>query len=69
MTQLGPPLGSGKEAEVFAYGDLALKLYREGRGSTAVFREAANLAVVTACGLPAPAVYWWARSGGAGALP
>lgn len=53
---LGERLGAGKEAEVFALGDRAAKLYAPGAGRERAFREAANLALATARGLPAPAV-------------
>jgi aminoglycoside phosphotransferase (APT) family kinase protein len=53
---LGPLLGAGKVAEVFAYGDKALKLYRLGAAKTSAFREAAILSVVEQSGLPAPRV-------------
>lgn len=51
----GQLLGSGKEAEVYEQGDHVLKLSRPGASKTAAFREAANLAIVEALGLPAPA--------------
>lgn len=55
---LGPRLGAGKVAEVFAYGNgLALKLYRSGEPKTSVFREAAILSIVEGLGLPAPRVH------------
>ena len=53
---LGERLGAGKGAEVFAYGERVLKLYRTPSGKPAVFREAAALAVVAATGLPVPVV-------------
>ena len=40
---LGPLLGAGKVAEVFAYGGMALKLYRPGESKASAFREAAAL--------------------------
>jgi hypothetical protein len=50
----GERIGSGKEAEVFAAGELALKLYPIGSGKTSAFREAAILAAVEVTGLPVP---------------
>lgn len=44
MNAIGRLLGSGKEAEVFEYGDLALKLYRSIASKASAFREAGNLA-------------------------
>lgn len=55
---LGPLLGTGKVAEVFAWGDdLALKLYKPGVPKTSAFREAAILSIVEGFGLPAPRVH------------
>jgi aminoglycoside phosphotransferase (APT) family kinase protein len=53
---LGRRLGSGKEAEVFEFGDAAIKLYKTGVPKRAVFREAAALAQAEALGLPVPSV-------------
>jgi aminoglycoside phosphotransferase (APT) family kinase protein len=53
---LGRRLGSGKEAEVFAFGEAVIKLYRAGVPKRAVFREAAALAQAEALGLPVPPV-------------
>lgn len=53
-SEFGDLLGSGKEAEVFRRGDRALKLSRRGASKASAFREAANLAIVEALGLPAP---------------
>lgn len=52
--ELGESLGSGKEAEVFRRGDHVLKLNRRAASKASAFREAANLAIVEALGLPAP---------------
>src|SRR4051812_48682921 len=52
----GPLLGAGKVAEVFAYGDKVLKLYRAGAPKSSAFREAAILSVVEQSGVPAPRV-------------
>ena len=54
--QPGRRLGTGKQAQVFEYGRDALKLYPAGSGKTAVFREAATLALVESLDLPAPRV-------------
>jgi aminoglycoside phosphotransferase (APT) family kinase protein len=53
---LGRRLGSGKEAEVFEFGEAAIKLYKTGVPKRAVFREAAALAQAEALGLPVPSV-------------
>lgn len=53
---LGPLLGTGKEAEVFALGDLVAKRYRSAAKKGSAFREAAILAVVESLGLPVPSV-------------
>ena len=56
--ELGPLLGTGKVAEVYAWGDdLVLKLYKPGVPKTSAFREAANLSIVERAGLPAPRVH------------
>jgi len=56
--ELGPLLGTGKVAEVYAWGDdLALKLYKPGVPKTSAFREAAILSIVEGFGLPAPRVH------------
>jgi aminoglycoside phosphotransferase (APT) family kinase protein len=54
--KLGALLGSGKEAAVFEYGTLAVKLFKKAAAKHAVFREAANLALVESFGLPVPSV-------------
>lgn len=64
MNEIGALLGSGKEADVHAYGDHALKLYKSPGVKTPAFREAANLAVVERLGLPAPHVYAAGRHDG-----
>ncbi len=56
MLELGSLLGAGKVAEVFAYGDKVLKLYRAGAPKSAAFREAAVLSLVEQSGIPAPRV-------------
>jgi aminoglycoside phosphotransferase (APT) family kinase protein len=55
--QIGKLIGAGKEAEVFEYGERVLKLYKARAGKDPAFREAANLAVAEARGLPSPAAY------------
>lgn len=57
MDKIGRLLGSGKEAEVYEYGELALKLYRSRVLKTSAFREAANLAIIERLSLPAPRVH------------
>jgi Ser/Thr protein kinase RdoA (MazF antagonist) len=54
--ELGRLLGSGKEAEVYEHGELALKLYKATASKSSAFREAAILAVVESFALPAPKV-------------
>jgi len=49
----GELIGTGKEAEVFAYGDDVLKLYRHN-GKAQAFREAATLAALAGGGLRIP---------------
>jgi aminoglycoside phosphotransferase (APT) family kinase protein len=51
---LGRVLGSGKEAEVFEYGEMVLKLYRAEIPKRSAFREAAILSIIESFGLPAP---------------
>jgi aminoglycoside phosphotransferase (APT) family kinase protein len=50
----GALLGAGKEAEVLAYGDAAIKLYRRPEAKLSAFREAAILAQIEPLGLPVP---------------
>ncbi|WP_326912771.1 hypothetical protein [Rhizobium johnstonii] len=57
MIEIGRLLGSGKEAEVFEYGALALKLYRPAASKASSFREAANLSILERLALPAPKVH------------
>ena len=64
MTEIGPLLGSGKEADVHAYGEFALKLYKSPDVKAPAFREAANLAVAERLGLPAPHVHATGRYDG-----
>ena len=57
MDELGHKLGSGKDAEVYAYGEQVLKLFRSGASKAAAFKEAANLALLERLELPAPRVH------------
>lgn len=57
MVKLGKLLGSGNAADVYAFGALALKLYKSSDAKASVFREAANLALVDGLGLPVPKVH------------
>ena len=53
---LGRLLGTGKQAEVFEYGEMVAKLYLPGLPKRSAFREAAILAVIESFALPAPRV-------------
>ena len=53
---LGRRLGSGKEADVLAFGAMAVKLYKPSAPKRSAFAEAANLALAGSFGLPVPAV-------------
>ncbi|WP_343714992.1 phosphotransferase [Inquilinus sp.] len=59
LPPLGPLIGSGKEAEVFGCGALAVKLYRVTATAPkpSAFHEAAVLALIGAHGLPVPEVH------------
>jgi DNA-binding helix-hairpin-helix protein with protein kinase domain len=61
---LGRSLALGKEAEVFEFGALAAKIYGSAAGKRRAFREAMNLAVAEALGLPVPAVWRVRQLGG-----
>ena len=54
---LGRLLDTGKEAEVFAFGGGALKLYGAAAAKRSAFREAANAAVAGSLGLPVPEIH------------
>src|ERR1700722_5292344 len=54
---LGRLLGAGNGAEVFAFGDGALKLYSAAATKRSAFREAANAAVAESLGLPVPKIH------------
>ena len=60
---LGRLLGAGKEAEVFAFGGGALKLYRAAAAKRSAFREAANAAVAESLELPVPKIHGLRRFG------
>jgi aminoglycoside phosphotransferase (APT) family kinase protein len=64
MNAIGRLIGSGKEAEVYEYGERALKLYRARASKASAFREAAHLAIVERLGLPAPRVHAVGEHGG-----
>jgi aminoglycoside phosphotransferase (APT) family kinase protein len=53
---IGKLIGSGRVAEIFAYGADVLKLYRSPAAKTEAFREAAALGLASAHGLPVPEV-------------
>ena len=59
----GALLGVGRVAEVFACGELVVKLYKSTVPKRAPFGEAAILTAVEALGLPAPIVYGVHRIG------
>ena len=63
-TQKGELLGSGKEAEVYAFGGNVLKLQRPHASKASAFREAAILALVEELRLPAPRVIAVGQTGG-----
>ena len=65
---LGRSLGAGREAEVFEFGTLAAKIYGSAAGKRRAFREAMNLAMAEALGLPVPAVWCVRQLGGRWAL-
>lgn len=56
MASLGRLIGSGKDADVFEFGEAAIKLYKPGASKHAAFREAAALAQAEWLGLPVPSV-------------
>jgi aminoglycoside phosphotransferase (APT) family kinase protein len=53
---LGRLLGTGKQAEVFEYGEMVAKLYLPGSPKRSAFREAAILAIIEPFSLPVPRV-------------
>ena len=54
---VGSLLGAGQVAEVFAYGDHVLKLYRRPEAKASAFSEAAVLAAIADHALPVPRVH------------
>jgi hypothetical protein len=52
--EIGPLIATGNVAEVFAYGDDVLKLYKPGIGPASAEREASILAWLAGTGLPVP---------------
>jgi Ser/Thr protein kinase RdoA (MazF antagonist) len=52
----GRLLGSGKDADVFEFGEKVVKLYKTGTSKHAPFREAAALALAESHGLPVPTI-------------
>jgi aminoglycoside phosphotransferase (APT) family kinase protein len=60
---LGRQLGTGKEADVFEYGDKAIKLFKPGVPKHAAFREASALGIAEDLRLPSPAVFGVERVG------
>jgi Phosphotransferase enzyme family len=55
--RIGELIGRGNVADVYAFGDAVLKLYRDDRDKLSAFREADNLAIIEGLGLPAPVVH------------
>jgi len=53
----GQVVGHGAQATVYAKGDFAVKLYREGYPKEEVFTEAFNMAYLERAGFPGPKVY------------
>ncbi|MCL2695215.1 MAG: phosphotransferase [Clostridiales bacterium] len=53
----GPVVGKGLQATVYARGDYAVKLYREGYDKTHVFEEALIMARLEEMDFPGPKVY------------
>lgn len=64
MSEIGRRLGSGKDAEVYEYGERAVKLYRSELSKAAAFREAANLALLERLAVPTPRVHAVGTYGG-----
>ncbi len=52
----GSLLGTGKEAEVYEYGELVLKQWKADASKASAFREAATLAILEDLGVHAPRV-------------
>jgi aminoglycoside phosphotransferase len=64
MQSPGELIGVGRVADVHAFGDHALKLYRSPQAKASAFTEAAILAIVEGHGLPAPHVHGAGLYGG-----
>jgi tRNA A-37 threonylcarbamoyl transferase component Bud32 len=54
---LGDLIASGRVAEVYAYGAMTVKLYKDAAQKRSAFREGAILAIAESLGLPAPNVF------------
>jgi len=61
---LGPQIGEGADADIFAFGDDVLKLFRADRPKEPAFIEALNMAVAASHGLPVPDVIQAGRFAG-----
>lgn len=61
---IGELIGRGNVAEVFAFGDHVLKLYRPGADPAVALGEALAMSVAAGHGLPVPAVFGVAEHGG-----
>jgi Ser/Thr protein kinase RdoA (MazF antagonist) len=61
---IGELIGRGNVAEVFAFGDHVLKLYRPGADPAVALGEALAMAVAAGHGLPVPQVFSVAEHGG-----
>ncbi len=55
--RFGKLIGRGYQSEVYARGDVAVKVYRAGYPKTIVFAEAFVMALVEAAGLPSPRIH------------
>ncbi len=55
--EIGPLIGKGADAEVFAFGQHVLKLFLDPAKKAPAFIEAQNLVLAAAHGLPVPAVH------------
>jgi tRNA A-37 threonylcarbamoyl transferase component Bud32 len=54
---LGDLIASGRVAEVYECGAMAVKLYKDAAQKRSAFREAAILAVAESLGIPVPIVF------------
>jgi len=62
---LGPLIGAGKEAEVYAFGaGRVAKIYRAGRPKRTAFREAFITSAIESFGLPSPRIWGVEAVGG-----